>query len=222
MATSKGLIFGAVAILITLSSAASADSARRWSITPPAGWSDVSDAAREQPEMQAHLKELKTTLGGTWELTQYAKDDAALQILFALASSEGAGGAEMLRGWESGARKSVVKAGSEVSYQRTVDAKVVIIDQVATINGATLRMRRIAGFDTSDQLVTVQATCLAAQAVCDAPLKSLTLDHAGIKLLPANDSANDSSVNRSERLGEIVGMGFIVVLFGVWLWRRGR
>jgi hypothetical protein len=208
---------GAVVVVWWLVGHAAAAATPRWSVTPPAGWTDHSSEARKRPEVVGQQKVLAEHDGAV-EVTEYrGPGGEVLAIVYIHARNE-ADDASGVEGFEKGAHNSGGKLGPDKSYTRRYDGDTLVVDEVAAGPNGDVYLRRIAGA-TGSELVGVMGTCVAPKDVCNAALQSLTFDRTG--LLPLHDGKDSRSYALGRQVGQVVGF-LSMALVALWFLQRSR
>jgi hypothetical protein len=206
-----------VAMVWMLAGHAAVASPPRWSVTPPAGWTDESSAALQRPQVQAQQKTMATSGGGLEVAEFHGPDGNVLSVVFIHAPNEGEGGSGV-DGFERGAHDGVAALGADKSYARREDGNTLVVDQVVTGAKGDVYLKRMAGA-TGAQLLGLSATCIAPEAVCAGALQSMTIDRSDF--MPLHGRSRSSAYQRGEQVGRIAAIVAVVVL-GLWLLRRSR
>jgi hypothetical protein len=205
----RGLAF---CFVIAVSSTVTA-APERWSIQPPAGWTDKTEEGQRNPIVIERRKQLEAS-NGKVDFRLFGDGEGhALQILytsFHLPSHR-----QTMDGFESGARDAVKSSGTEVSYHSRMDGHTLVGIQVIDAPAGRAYVRRLAGIDHDGGLLGIQAICLAAKETCERSLVTLALD-------PDNLQAPPDGKSTAYRLGGIIGGLFVCLLLGYWAWQRKR
>jgi len=207
----RTLVLAASLVLLS----ATTSMAAPWSITPPAGWADVSAEARARPEFQARIAKL-TEAGGTTEIAVY-RSGSGEHLTVTMMRMPDADGAtrKIVRSFEDGLHNSV--HGTDLSYTVQEIGNALVVDEVAQQPTGVLRSRRFAGV-RGDELTSVAAFCVASEAICQQALASLQLDTHGFR--PLSDEL--SAYELGYRLGRLAVPLVLIVGLVLFLVRRRR
>jgi hypothetical protein len=210
-----------LAIVLGLLGVPAVAAARPWSITPPEGWVDVTEAANALPEIQASKQRL-AAIASTIEIVQYAgPDDQSLQVLFIVMPPGRAHRGSPVHESEAGTRRGAGRsADRELSYVARDEADAVVSDQVLAVGDLELHIRRIAGMNAAGEVVAVSATC-GGDPACAAAVRSVRLARAGFQPLSATRAAAGERGSVAYRAGYAVGIALCIAL-AIWLVVRRR
>lgn len=194
----------------------------QWSVTPPPGWSDVSDVASQLPGVQKPRQHL-TENGGTTELASYSGEQGEMFTVMFSRQPAGRSVARQARSFEAGLHDNLAKQGPDTNYTIRQEDNTLIADQVIADPGGTLRSRRMIGANGSEMLSLI-GVCNGPAAVCVAALQSMTLNKTGFLPFEQADSVVDRSSD-AYRQGQVVGnilLALIAVLALLLILRRIR
>jgi hypothetical protein len=188
-----------------------------WVVSQPEAWSDITAEVEKAPEL-LNMRRAIEGKGGQLEMKVYSGPAGEfLQIAFTIFPHPSI---EAITVFEDSARKGAAARGTESSYRRDQQSRAIVSYQTVTLRAGVAYIRRITGI-ARDAGWDVQATCVAALAVCTSILDSLALDES--RLIALDRAAHSSSLaaERGGEIGLVVGSIVSAIAF-VWIVIRVR
>lgn len=205
---------GVLVLLCAIERVAIADPG--WSITWPAEWTDVTQEALKEPNMQAGLKQLAGQHATTEVAARADAEGHVVQVLYMampVTDDDDTSVPAIARSLEL-ARNGVLKAANgarEVSYNQREVGNTLVAEQTLGLDGATKYVNVIAGVG-HERMRIVQASCNASQALCATVLASLVLDPT--ELEPLSSVSNRVVYGVATLVGVLIGglIGWPIIL----------
>ncbi|MEZ4399694.1 MAG: hypothetical protein R3B06_06730 [Kofleriaceae bacterium] len=180
----RGLLLGVIAA-VTITPPLAQAAPARWSITPPAGWSDVTAELAADPAAPPEARP-RADAGTEVRFYRDAGGDDWLQVTYMTKAFDQDG---TVFDVEAGLRRSLDRHGTVTRARRRIEPDALVLDFTVVGDDHATYGRTILGSDAPRRMVSVAATCIAAEAVCQPALDSLQLDRTGFRPVPAPSSA---------------------------------
>jgi hypothetical protein len=184
--------------------------ARWWTIKIPSGYTDITEEAKQLPQMAKVLQQTHDK-GGVLDMSLYQSDAAGNLIVLDTSFRDMPASKATLDGFEEGARGTSFGAGRQLTYHVDYTPTMVVgTQQTSTPDGAIVWHKRWTGFGKDEQLKSLAIGCTGTKDICQPIFDSVTVDTTGFRTT-ASLAASDSSAT-AERIGYYVGGALAVAV----------
>lgn len=206
---------GCVLVMASLLVPAAAAAGPIWSLPQPEGWTDVSAEMQKDPLFVRHRTEADG-LGRNIALVAYSAPSGESLAAWAYTVPQAEISMDQLDAWILSSRDQHRRMGTEISYRRRRDPKMIEVRQNIDLGEQVVYVRLLAGFDRNRQMQSVIAMCKPSSITCAPLLLSLTLDKAQLAPLPAETEGKRSEAH-NKRGGAAGGILLLVLIALLWI-----
>jgi hypothetical protein len=193
--------------------------ARWWSVAVPADYKDVSERARQAPEVVAGLQS-RRDVGAVIELTMYVNPLNHKLVITDTSYKELVKTRRELDVFEDAERQSSKIPGKETSYQPAHTQRLVVATQkITNADATTVSHKRWTGVATDGSTRSLDVGCIGPDEVCEPILSAVVVDESQFRTRESLVPVTATDIGEMIALG-LFGVGILGVLVTVILKRR--
>lgn len=186
--------------------------ARWWTIKIPSGYTDITEEAKQAPQMAAVIKKTQDK-GGTLEMQLHQSDAGENLIVLDTTFRDMPVTKATLDGFEEGARGTSFGAGRQLTYHIDYTATMVVgTQQTSTPDGAIVWHKRWTGFGKDEQLKSLAIGCTGTKETCQPIFDSVIVEPFQFKAVASLAKGDSGGDDTAYRIGKAVGVGLVFVI----------
>ncbi|MBA3465226.1 MAG: hypothetical protein H0T46_35170 [Deltaproteobacteria bacterium] len=187
--------------------------ARWWTITIPSGYTDVTEEAKQAPQMAQVLQKTREK-GGVLEMQLHQSADGENLIVLDSTFRDMPVTKATLDGFEEGARGTSFGTGRQLTYHIDYTPTMVVgTQQTSAPDGTIVWHKRWTGFGKDEQLKSLAIGCTGTKETCQPIFDSVIVEPFQFKAVASlAKGSSGGGDDTAYKIGQAVGVGLVCAI----------
>ena len=186
--------------------------ARWWTITIPSGYSDITEQAKQAPQMATLLQKTREK-GGVLEMQLHQSEAGENLIILDSTFRDLPATKATLDGFEEGARRSSFGTGRQLTYHvDNTPTMIVGTQQTSAPDGAIVWHKRWSGFGKDGQLKSLAIGCTGTKETCQPIFDSVVVEPFQFTSVASLAKSEGGNEDTAYKIGQAVGVGLVCMI----------